>query len=56
MKRGFLYVSGTYHSTSTDGYQLRLEHLVVKVIHLQQGDIQKGTTMQCITIIQGPYT
>jgi hypothetical protein len=31
---------------------LRLAHLVIKVIHLQQGDTRKGTAMQPITIIQ----
>jgi hypothetical protein len=30
MKRGVLYASETYHSTSTDGYQLRIADLVVK--------------------------
>jgi hypothetical protein len=48
-ERKELHVSGTYHSTSTSGYQLRIAHLVVKVIHLQQGDIWKGATMQPIT-------
>jgi uncharacterized iron-regulated protein len=48
-ERKVLYVSGTYHSTSTGGYQLRIAHLVIKVIHLQQGNVQKGTTMQPIT-------
>jgi hypothetical protein len=36
-EKGVLHVSGTYHSTSTDGYQLRIERLVVKVIQLHQG-------------------
>jgi hypothetical protein len=30
MKGGVIYMSGTYNSTSTDGYQLRIAHLVVK--------------------------
>jgi hypothetical protein len=30
-------------------YQLCIAHLVIKIIHLQQGDIWKGTTMQHIT-------
>jgi uncharacterized iron-regulated protein len=48
-ERKVLHASGTYHSTSTGGYQLRISHLVVKVIHLQQGDIRKDTIMQHIT-------
>jgi hypothetical protein len=51
-KRGALYVSGTYHSTSTIGYQLRLADLVIKVIQLSKDKIQKGVTMQPITINQ----
>jgi hypothetical protein len=43
-------VSGTYHSTSTVGYQLSLADLVVKVIPLSKGKIRKGATMQPITI------
>jgi hypothetical protein len=34
------------------GYQLRIPHLVVKVIQLHKDSIRKGTTMQPITIIQ----
>jgi hypothetical protein len=34
MKRGVLYASGTYHSTSTGDYELRLAHLVVKDKHI----------------------
>jgi hypothetical protein len=30
MKKGVLYTSETYHSTSIDGYQLSITHLVVK--------------------------
>jgi hypothetical protein len=57
MKRGALYVSGTYHSTSTDGYQLHIAHLVDKDKYIYNKDnIQKGTTMQLVTIIQEPYT
>jgi hypothetical protein len=41
MKREVLPTSGTYHLTSTDGYQLSIAHLVVKVIHLNK-DIRKG--------------
>jgi hypothetical protein len=33
-KRGALYVSGTYHSTSTNGYQLCIAVLVIKIIQL----------------------
>jgi hypothetical protein len=50
-------VSGTYHSTSTDGYQLRIEHLVDKDKYIyNMGNIWKGTTMQPITVTQEPYT
>jgi hypothetical protein len=52
MKRGALYASGTYHLTTTDGYQLRIAHLDVKVIQLHKDSIWKGTTMQPISIIQ----
>jgi hypothetical protein len=37
MKEGFLYASGTYHSTSTDGYKLRLVDLVTKNSITKQG-------------------
>jgi hypothetical protein len=50
-------VSETYHSTSTNGYQLLIAHLVSKDKYIyNKGNIWKGTTMQPITIIQGPYT
>jgi hypothetical protein len=51
-KRGALYASGTYHSTSANGYQLRIAHLVVKVIQLHKDSIREGIAMQPITIIQ----
>jgi hypothetical protein len=57
MKRGSLHTSGSYHSTSTDGYKLRIAHLVDKDKYIyNKGNIQKGTTMKPITIIQEPYT
>jgi hypothetical protein len=37
MKRGFLYASGAYHFTSTDGYQLRIADLVVNINTTKQG-------------------
>jgi hypothetical protein len=37
MKGGVLHVSGTYHSTSTDDYQLSIEHLVMKSNTTTQG-------------------
>jgi hypothetical protein len=43
-------MSGSYHSTSTVGYQLRIADLVVKVIPLSKNNVVKGTTMQPITI------
>jgi hypothetical protein len=43
-------VSGTYHSTSTDGYQLRIAVLVVKNNTTNKDNIRKGDTMQLITI------
>jgi hypothetical protein len=46
MKRGFLYASGTYHSTSTVGYQLRIADLIVKGVQLSKDNIWKGATMQ----------
>jgi hypothetical protein len=52
MKRGVLYASGTYHSTYTDGYQLSIAHLVIKVVQLHNDSVRKGATMQPITIIQ----
>jgi hypothetical protein len=52
IKRGALYASGTYQSTSTVGYQLRLADLVVKVIQLSKDKIWKDATMQPITINQ----
>jgi hypothetical protein len=56
MKGGVLHVSGTYHSTYTDGYQLRIAHLVDKDKYIyNNGNIIKGTTMQPITIIQESY-
>jgi hypothetical protein len=45
-------MSGTYHSTSTDGYQLRIAVLVVKIIQLKKDNIWKGVIMQPITINQ----
>jgi hypothetical protein len=51
-KRRVLYASGTYHSASTDGYQLRIAVLVVKIIQLIKDNIRKGATMQPITINQ----
>jgi hypothetical protein len=55
MKREALHVSKTYHSTSTDGYQLRIAHLIDKDKYIyNKGNIWKGTTMQPITIIQNP--
>jgi hypothetical protein len=45
-------VSGTYHSTSTVGYQLRIADLVVKAIPLSKVNIRKGATMQPIIINQ----
>jgi hypothetical protein len=57
MKRGALYTSATYHSTSTDGYQLRIADLFDKDKYIyNKGNIWKGTIMQPITIIQEPYT
>jgi hypothetical protein len=56
MERGILQVSGTCHSTSTDGYQQSIAQLVVKDKDIyNKGNIWKGTTMQIITIIQEPY-
>jgi hypothetical protein len=43
-------VSGTYHLTSSVGYQLRIADLVVKVVPLSKDNIGKGVTMQPITI------
>jgi hypothetical protein len=37
MKGGVLYASGTYGLTSTNGYQLRTAHLVVKSNTTTQG-------------------
>jgi hypothetical protein len=48
-ERKVLHASGIYDSTSTGGYQLRIGHLVVKVIHLQSEQYRKGATMQPIT-------
>jgi hypothetical protein len=46
-------MSGTYHSTSTDDYQLRIADLVVKSNTTKQGPKKwKGATMQPITIHQ----
>jgi hypothetical protein len=45
-------VSGTYHSTSTDGYQLGIAVLVVKIMQLKKDNIWKGATMQPITTNQ----
>jgi hypothetical protein len=45
-------VSVTYHSASTDDYQLRIAVLVVKIIQLIKDNIRKGATMQHITINQ----
>jgi hypothetical protein len=58
MKRGgILHASRTYHSTSTDGYELRIAHLVDKDKYIyNKGIIWMGTTMQPITIIEEPYT
>jgi hypothetical protein len=56
MKRGVLPAGGTYHSTSVDGYQLCIAHIVDKDKYIyNKGNIRKGTTMQPITIIQEPY-
>jgi hypothetical protein len=55
-KRGS-HASRTNHSTSTDGYQLHIAHLVDKDKYFYiKGNIQKSTTMQPITITQEPYT
>jgi hypothetical protein len=35
-------MSGTYHSTSTIGYQLRIADRVIKVVHLSKDTIRKG--------------
>jgi hypothetical protein len=35
----------TYHSASTDDYQLRIAVLVVKIIQLIKDNIRKGATM-----------
>jgi hypothetical protein len=49
--------SSHIYSTSTDGYQLRIEHLVDKDKYIyNMGNICKGTTMQPITVTQEPYT
>jgi hypothetical protein len=45
-------VSGTYHSTSTVGYQLRIADLVVKAMPQRKVNIRKGATMQPIIINQ----
>jgi hypothetical protein len=57
MKRGgILHASGTYYSSTTDGYQQRIAHLVDKHKYFyNKDDMQKGTTMQPITIIQEHY-
>jgi hypothetical protein len=52
MKRQFLYMSGTYHSASTDSYQLRIAVLVIKNTQLTKDNMRKGATMQHITINQ----
>jgi hypothetical protein len=52
MKRGFPYVSGTYHSTSTDNYQLRIAVLAEKNTELIKDNMRNGATMQPITINQ----
>jgi hypothetical protein len=52
MKRGVLYTSGIYHSSSTDGYQLSIAHLVIKVVQLHKDSVWKAAIMQPITIIQ----
>jgi hypothetical protein len=50
-------VSETYHSTFTDGYQLRIAYLVDKDKYIyNKGNIWKGITMQPITIIQESFT
>jgi hypothetical protein len=58
MKRGgILHASGSYHSSSTDGYQLSTAHLDDKDKYIyNKGNIRNGTTRQSITIIQEPYT
>jgi hypothetical protein len=54
-KKEVLHASGTYHSSSTNVYQLSIAHLVDKHKYLyNKDDIWKGTTMQPITIIQDP--
>jgi hypothetical protein len=45
-------VSGTYHSTSTIAYQLRIADLVIKVIPLSKVNIRKGAIMKPIIINQ----
>jgi hypothetical protein len=50
IEKGVLTMSETYHSTSTDGYQLRIAVLVIKIIQLNKGNVRKGATMQPITI------
>jgi hypothetical protein len=50
-------MSETYHSTSTEVYQLSIAHLVDTHKYFYSNDnIRKGTTMQHITIIQESYT
>jgi hypothetical protein len=39
-------VSGTYHLTSTVGYQLCIADLVVTIIPLSKANIGKGATMR----------
>jgi hypothetical protein len=48
-------VSGTYHSSSIDVYQLNIAHLVDKHKYFyNKDDIRKGITMQPVTIIHDP--
>jgi hypothetical protein len=57
MRRGVIYASGSYHSTSIDGYQLSIAYLLVKDKYIyNKGNIWKGITMQPITIIQESFT
>jgi hypothetical protein len=46
MERGVLHASETYHSTSTDGYQLSIAQLVVKDKCIyNKSNIWMGTTI-----------
>jgi hypothetical protein len=58
MKRGAPYASGAYHSTSIDGYQLRIAHIVVKSNTTTQGDEDINTSATIIPSVEilGPIT